>query len=230
MAEELRLQLPHIQRLACLMDCGVVQRRGVEADDLIAAHATCEAAAGNRVTIASSDKDFAQLVCGAITLLNPPPQKSFSADWVVLDYFAVEKKFSVAPGQIVDYLCLVGDASDNVRGVPRIGAKTAANLLRTYGSIDGIVEHLDELPKGIAENILNHSGEIARNRKLIAFDVDAAAVQPVRNDFNIDALVSFFEEFSMQRFIGKAIRRYGAKRQRDDCQTAKRAAQECFPF
>ncbi|MDR2668218.1 MAG: hypothetical protein LBB38_04255 [Puniceicoccales bacterium] len=229
-AEELRVQLPHICRLAVLMGCSVVQRPGVEADDLIAAHAVGEAAMGNRVAIASSDKDFAQLVCDAITLWSPPPPGSYGADWIALDPAAVERKFSVAPEQIVDYLCLVGDASDNVRGVPRIGAKTAARLLQTYGTIDGIMEHLHELPKSIGENMLNSSAEIARNRELIAFDRDGEIVQPQVGDFDLEALISFFEEFDLQSFIPKAIKRYGAKKQKTEPKNVDCPMQSCLPF
>ena len=230
MAEELRVQLPHIRQLARLMDCAVIEKEGVEADDLIAAHALAASNSGERVAIASSDKDFAQIVCDRITLWNPPSHGSSDFNWVPLDSEGVKRKFSVTPEQIVDYLCLVGDAVDNVSGVPRVGAKTAAKLLGDYGSIDGIMGHLDELPKIIAGNMMEFSKEIERNRSLIAFDLEAGAAQLQWSYFDIDALVEFFEEFELHSLIPSARRRYGQKNKSTAAKVSNVVAQDCFPF
>jgi DNA polymerase-1 len=213
MPEELRLQLPHIRRLAELMCGSVVERQGVEADDLLASRAVAEAAGGKSVAIASSDKDFAQIVGGRICQWRPPPPQSLSPNWIPMDAAAVEKKFSVSPSQMVDYLSLVGDAADNVEGVPRIGAKTAAKLLQAYGTVEGIRAHAAELAPVIAENLRTFADNLDRNRRLIAFDLSYASEEShvERKAFDLAALLDFFREFELQSLIGKASSRYGGK-------------------
>ncbi|MDR0679244.1 MAG: hypothetical protein LBF24_03290 [Puniceicoccales bacterium] len=211
MPEELRLQLPQVRRLAGLMAAAVVERQDVEADDLLASRAVAEAERGNFVDIASSDKDFTQIVSHSITLWRPPVMGSPSFRWAPMGPTEVLAKFSVRPQQMVDYLSLVGDAADNVPGVPRIGAKTAARLLQSYGSIEGIFAHCGELPPAIAKNLRDFADDLERNRRLIAFDLSLSQGPLERHSVDCQALLAFFREFELNSLIKKAATRYGLR-------------------
>ena len=119
---------------------------GVEADDVIGTLAQHAAAAGFDVVISTGDKDMAQLVDGRITLVNTMTDSR-------LDRAGVKAKFDVYPEQIVDYLALVGDSSDNIPGVPKVGAKTAAKWLNQYSTLDALLAHRDEIEGKVGESL-----------------------------------------------------------------------------
>lgn len=146
-------------------------REGVEADDWIAALAG-QFAGQLQVIIASSDKDFMQLVSANVGLLNP--NDKVEKVWTVDD---VKAKAGVEPGQIVDWLSLVGDAVDNIPGVPGVGPKTASDLLQRFGSIDGLYARLAEVKSDKLRASLQLSGEIVRrNQRLIRLRDEQAPV------------------------------------------------------
>lgn len=144
---------------------------GVEADDWIAAAARRAAAAGVQVIIASADKDFMQLVSPGIGLLNPNDQTE--RIWTAAE---VEAKSGVMPEQIVDWLSLVGDAVDNIPGVPGVGPKTAASLLRQFGSIASLYERSAEVASDrVRQDLVSAAAVVERNRELIRLRDDAGA-------------------------------------------------------
>jgi DNA polymerase-1 len=144
-----------------------LMKEGCEADDCIAALAARAAASGLPVVIASSDKDFMQLVSSNIRLL-VPHDKSESL-W---DAAQVRRKTGVEPAQIVDWLSLVGDASDNIPGVPGIGLKIAADLLGQFGSIDVLYARLAEVRSARVRASLQAAEEaVRRNQHLIRLNV-----------------------------------------------------------
>ena len=141
---------------------------GIEADDRIGQLAKRAEEQGYDVAIASSDKDFFQLVNDRVKMLNPADKTGES-----MDADAVEAKTGVRPHQIVDWLSLVGDAVDNIPGVPGIGVKTAAKLLNEFGSVDGIYERLAEVKREKQREALAASeGEVRRNQALVALKLD----------------------------------------------------------
>ena len=151
---------------------------GVEADDWIAGLARQAVAACVPVVIASSDKDFMQLVSEQIGLLNPNDKSE--KIWSATD---VQAKTGVVPDQIVDWLSLVGDSVDNISGVPGVGPKTAADLLRQFGSIDALYARSGEVKSERVRTALQSSEAVVRrNQRLVrlkeelpcAFDLDAA--------------------------------------------------------
>jgi len=171
MPEDLKPQLDEI--VAYLKAAGVASicLKGVEADDYIAGVARRAAEAGLAVVIASSDKDFMQLVSEKIGLLNPNDKTE--AVWTDEQ---VRAKTGVAPSQIVDWLSLAGDAVDNVPGVPGVGPKTAAELLNQFGSARDLYERLDEVKsEKLRANLRAAEAAVRRNRELVRLREDLPA-------------------------------------------------------
>ena len=162
--------LPIIQFIESL-GIKVLQVPNVEADDVIGTLAAFDYGKNINVIISSGDKDLAQLVNDNVTLINSMDEKR-------LDIKGVIDKFGVHPKKIFDYLVLVGDTSDNIPGVDKIGPKTAVTLLEKYGSIDGIIENIDLLKGKVQENLGKSSQTIELAKKLIKLKTDV--------DINLD--------------------------------------------
>lgn len=145
---ELSSQFPVMRELIEALGLPVLQIDGVEADDVIGTLATRARADGREVLVVTGDKDMAQLVDDKVQLLDTMKSK-------VMDVAAVVEKFGVQPAQIIDYLALVGDTSDNIPGVPKVGPKTAAKWLGIYGDLATIIEKADEVGGKIGENLRN---------------------------------------------------------------------------
>jgi DNA polymerase I len=163
MPADLRSQLDGI--CAYLQAAGIPQfcGEGVEADDYIASLARHAAAADWNVVIASSDKDFMQLVSARIGLLNPNDKSG--AVWTAEQVFA---KTGVSPEQVADWLALMGDAVDNIPGVPGVGPKTAAGLLNDFGSVENLLGRLDELKSDkLRQSLRAAERNIRRNQLLV---------------------------------------------------------------
>lgn len=161
-----------------------IQRAGVEADDLIAGLARRGVAAGLAVVIASSDKDFFQLVSDRVGLLNPADKTG--AIWREAEVVA---KTGVRPAQIVDWLSLLGDVVDNIDGVPGVGPKTAARLLQEFGTIEGIYRQLDQVSSeklraalAAAEPVVRRNQRIVRLRDELDAGVEIGALVPTAGD------------------------------------------------
>lgn len=133
---------------------------GTEADDVIGTLARRAARDGWEVVISTGDKDLAQLVDPAITLVN-------TMDNTVLDEPGVLAKFGVRPTQIVDYLTLVGDSVDNVPGVPKVGPKTAAKWLAQYGSLDELLQHAADVPGAVGNHLRAALEQIPLSKRLV---------------------------------------------------------------
>lgn len=143
-------------------------RDGVEADDWIAAMARQAERQGVRVIIASSDKDFMQLVSDRVGLVNPNDKSE--AIWTTEQ---VREKTGVAPAQIVDWLSLVGDTVDNIPGVPGVGPKTATELLGRFGSVEALYARLPEVAaQKMRLNLDASAADVRRNQRLIRLNDD----------------------------------------------------------
>jgi DNA polymerase-1 len=163
MPADLSAQIDEIIRYLDAAGVPSLCREGVEADDYIACLARRAPSAGMDVVIASSDKDFMQLVSPKIGLLNPNDKTE--AVWTAEQ---VRNKAGVEPSQIVDWLALVGDTVDNIPGVPGVGAKTAAGLLKQFGSIDALYQRLDEVrPDRLRTALRDSAGLVRRNQELV---------------------------------------------------------------
>lgn len=159
---------------------------GVEADDYIACLARRAVAADLAVVIASSDKDFMQLVTPEIGLLNPNDKTE-----TVWGTEQVQAKAGVTPAQIVDWLSLIGDNVDNIPGVPGVGPKTAADLLRQFGSVAELYRRLDDVKSERIRTVLRAAAaDVRRNQELVRlkddlaceFSAAALAVRPPEAD------------------------------------------------
>ena len=144
MDDALAVQVPHIHRVCEAFRLPVIEIPGYEADDVIATLARQAVGQGLKVVVVSSDKDLLQLVDDDVLVLNPGREGSGST---LLDRKAVEAKWGVPPERIVDVLALVGDAVDNVPGVPGIGDKGARELVREYGSLEAVLAHAGEIKR-----------------------------------------------------------------------------------
>jgi DNA polymerase-1 len=157
---------PQLDDISCfLAAAGVAEYcgEGMEADDYIASLARRAAAADWQVVIASSDKDFMQLVTDRIGLLNPNDKTG-----VIWAHAQVLAKTGVAPGQVADWLALMGDAVDNIPGVPGVGPKTATGLLHQFGSVAALLERLAEVKSDKLRLALQDSAALVRrNQELV---------------------------------------------------------------
>ena len=166
---DLKSQIEPSKEFVHALGCPLICHSGVEADDVIATLARQGASAGMDVIVASGDKDLMQIVDSKIKLYDGMKSKFF-------DENAVLEKYGVNPSQISDYLALCGDSSDNIKGVNKVGPKTAMKLLASYGNLDKIIESVDSLPGAIGENIktaiADNSLSLSRELTKIKYDVE----------------------------------------------------------
>ena len=173
-------QVPQVHEVCEALGVPVLTSEKYEADDVIGTLAVQAVAQGLEVVIVTSDKDFFQLVNGPIRVFDPRK----TGAWFDTD--AVKEKMGVKPSQVVDVLSLMGDAVDNVKGVPGIGKKGAQDLISMYGSLEDLLSHASEVPQKRYRTALLESGEAARHSKLlvqirtnvpVAFKADALRYQ-----------------------------------------------------
>jgi DNA polymerase-1 len=168
MPDDLKPQLGEIVGYLKAAEIASFCRDGVEADDYIACLARRASDAGMAVVIASSDKDFMQLVSARVGLLNPNDKSE-----TVWTDGQVRAKAGVEPAQIVDWLSLMGDSVDNIPGVPGVGPKTAADLLKQFGSVAELFRRLDEVKSEKVRAALHGSADaVRRNRELVRLKDD----------------------------------------------------------
>ena len=160
MANDLAVQIPRIQEIVEALGIPRFEMAGYEADDLVATLARLARERGLRVLIVSSDKDLMQLVGDGAVVLKP--RRDMRGDVEALDAAGVEKYLGVPPDQVQDYLALVGDAVDNVPGVPGIGEVTARKLLQRYHSLEEILKHAGQIENKRAREALHEHQDLAR--------------------------------------------------------------------
>jgi len=165
MPEELSQQIPYLHALIKALGIPLFYLAGAEADDIIGTLTKRALEEGHHVLISTGDKDMAQLVNENVKL-----EDSFKER--VLDEAGVYDKFGVHPHQIIDYLTLMGDASDGIMGVPGVGAKTAAKLLNEYDSLQNIIANADQLKGRISQNIKDNLDNIKIDHQLATIVCD----------------------------------------------------------
>ena len=165
MDEELRCQIQPLHDIIKAMGLPLIIETGVEADDVIGTLAKQATEQGMTTLISTGDKDMAQLVDDHVTLINTMSDKTTDVDGVV-------EKFGVKPEQIIDYLALVGDSSDNIPGVPKCGPKTAAKWLGQYESLDNLMAHADEIKGKVGEYLRESLEQLPLARELATIKLD----------------------------------------------------------
>jgi len=167
MPDELRSQIKPLHELVEALGFPMIVIPGVEADDVIGTYARQASAKQIDILISTGDKDLAQLVNPHVTLINTMSN-------VMLDEAGVMEKFAVPPSAIVDYLALMGDTSDNIPGVPKVGPKTAAKWIQQYETLDNLVAHADEIKGKVGESLRESLPQLPLSRELttIKCDVD----------------------------------------------------------
>ena len=165
MPDELRSQVEPLLAAVQALGLPLLRIVGVEADDVIGTLATRAAAAGEHVIISTGDKDMAQLVCEHIELVNTMSNTR-------MDRAGVKAKFDVWPEQIIDYLALIGDSSDNIPGIDKVGPKTAAKWLAQYHTLDAIVANAADIGGKVGENLRAGLDTLALSRQLATIRLD----------------------------------------------------------
>ena len=198
MPDDLRSQVEPLLLILRTQGLPVLRIGGVEADDVIGTLACRAAGAGQRVLISTGDKDMAQLVNESITLVNTMSNST-------LDRAGVKLKFDVYPEQIVDYLALVGDSSDNIPGINMVGPKTAAKLLSQYGTLDVLVAHVAEIAGKVGENLragletLALSRSLARLRTDLELPLQPEELRPAAAD--LGELRALYERYELRSLL-----------------------------
>ena len=167
MPDDLRAQLQPLLDCVAAMGLPLLRIAGVEADDVIGTLARQAAGAGMDVLISTGDKDMAQLVDERISLVNTMTSTR-------LDRAGVKLKFDVFPEQIIDYLALVGDTSDNIPGVPKVGPKTAAKWLTEYGTLDALIQNAGAITGKVGESLRASLSSLELSRRLATLDCNVA--------------------------------------------------------
>jgi DNA polymerase-1 len=165
MPDDLAAQIPPIHEAVRALGWPVIEVEGIEADDVIGTLARRAREHGMRTIVSTGDKDLAQLVDAHTTLVNTMSGET-------LDVAGVAAKFGVPPERIVDWLTLVGDSVDNVPGVDKVGPKTAAKWLATYGSLDALLAHADRITGVAGDNLRKALGWLPTARTLVTVKTD----------------------------------------------------------
>ncbi len=199
MPDDLRVQIPAIRAVIEAFGIPILEQESYEADDVLGTLAKKAAAAGYEVVLVSADKDLMQLVGPGISLYHTGRDKLYDAAGVTED-------FGVPPEKVVDVLALMGDASDNVPGVPGIGEKGAKGLIQEYGSLDALLERAQEVPrKAYREGLIQHRDQAELSRELVTIytdlplELDVAALHLDPPD--TDALRLLYAELELKSLL-----------------------------
>jgi DNA polymerase I len=220
MPDDLAAQMPVIRKIVTLFRIPIVEMEGFEADDVMGTLAVQAVESGMDTFLVSGDKDFMQLVSPNIRMYVLSKGGS-GMEPEIVGPDQVQEKWGVGPERITDLLGLMGDASDNIPGVPGIGPKTAQDLLRQFGSLEGILEHLQDVKReGVRNNLSAHretallSKKLATIRTDVPLGVSVASLVPREPDR--DVIVPLFRELEFNRFLQDLPKPAGVERKQPE--------------
>ncbi len=207
MPEELREQVPVMKDVLKAMKVVIVEQAGLEADDILGTLAKKAAAEGLEVSLVSGDRDLLQIADAHIKIRIP---KTKMGRTEIEDYYPedVEAAYQVTPLQFIDLKALMGDSSDNIPGVPKVGEKTAAELMVQYGSLDNIYAHVEEISKkSIRESLKEHRDLADLSKALatikidsdVALDYEAAKAE----GFFTQEAYALFKQLEFKNMLGR---------------------------
>jgi DNA polymerase I len=204
MPDLLREQFPHFRPIVEAFGYRNLEFEGWEADDVIATLATRADTEGIKTCVVSTDRDAFQLCSENISLMMTPRGV---ADVNVYTPERVEARYGVTPDQVPDFIGLKGDTSDNIPGVPGIGDKTAGQLIAQYGSVDGVIEHADELSPARRRNILEHAEQARLSKELATMrrdlDIECDPAQLVLSPPDRSQLKEIFRRFEFRGLLNR---------------------------
>lgn len=202
MPVELSSQFEPLLAVLRAMGLPLLMIDGVEADDVIGTLAREACRRGMPVVISTGDKDMAQLVSRHVTLINTMSNQ-------VMDIPGVRGKFGVSPEQMIDYLTLVGDTSDNVPGVTKCGPKTAAKWLETYETLDNLVAHADEITGKIGEHLRHSLAHLPLSKKLVTIKTDVALPVDIEDllpqPVDREALIALSKTYEIKQWLKELL-------------------------
>ncbi len=200
MPDELRSQIEYVHAAVKALGLPLVAVPGVEADDVIGTYAKQASEAGQTVLVASGDKDLAQIVNDKVALIDTMKK-------VILDEAGVVEKFGVRPDQIIDYLALMGDTSDNIPGVPKVGPKTAVKWIAEYGSLDGVIENADKIGGKVGENLREFIPQLPLSKDLVTIRCELE-LQPLlaelkQTEQDKDSLIEIYQTLQFKKWLAE---------------------------
>jgi len=221
MPSELADQLDGIKQMTAAFGFEVLEQVGYEADDIIGTLAQKAADDNYDVFILSGDKDFGQLVSDRIKLLVPDRQGS---GLTIMDASAVQEKWGVPPEKIIDYMGLKGDSSDNIPGVPKVGDKTAAQLINQFGSLEEVLARAEEVTKpALKNNLIEFADQARLSQKLVTIDtnvpVEVDFAELVRQQPDKEKLLDFYKTFGFTSLIDRLDLEQSAEPEKLDYKT-----------
>ncbi len=205
---EFRGQVPLLQDALKAMGVRTLEKEDFEADDILATLATRGTAEGYRVLLVSGDRDTIQLVDDDVTLLYPNTQgvsqlKRYDTD-------AVVERYGIRPEQYPDVAALVGETSDNLPGIPKVGEKTAVKWLGLYGDLDGILAHADEIKGVVGQNLRDGRENAVRNRKLNRLvrdvELDVELGELVAKPIDLESVRPIFERLEFRTLMERVTK------------------------
>jgi DNA polymerase-1 len=202
MPDDLRTQIAPLHKIIKAMGFPLISIEGVEADDVIGTFARIATEKKRHVLISTGDKDMAQLVNEHVTLINTMTDS-------ISDPVTVLEKFGVGPELIIDYLALMGDKVDNIPGVEGCGPKTAVKWLQKYGSLQGVLDHADEIKGKIGEKLANAVAHLPLSYELATIKCDVE-VESDLDTFNLqepnkDELIALYGECEFRRWLAEIL-------------------------
>ena len=205
MPEELRVQIERIREVVHTFNIPILDLDGYEADDVLGTVARQAAAQQVPVHIITGDRDLLQLV-DENTLVELPPGR-YDRQPALFDVAAVEAKYGLKPAQIVDLKALMGDSSDNIPGVKGVGEKTATGLLQQYGTLDGIYEHLEEVPSRFRSKLAAEKEMAYLSYRLTKIVTDAPIhldlAACVAQEFDAEQVLALFRTLEFRTLTGR---------------------------
>lgn len=209
--EALELQIPYVKQLTEALGIPVIELRGVEADDLMAAAAVHLANRGDEALLVSADKDLGQILRPGIRQILPPPTANPRLGWRELDEAKLEEKYEVRAEQIPDYLALIGDNSDNIPGLAGCGPKTAVKWLKEYGTLEAILANANYLkPPRFQEKVAAEAENLRRNLQIVTLDLkqDLAILEEEPREPDVYAAEEILLELEMKKAASDTRNRY----------------------
>lgn len=207
MPQELHMQVPVMKELLTAMGIKIMSKEGFEADDILGTLAKSAAAKGIEVSLVSGDRDLLQISDEHIKIRIP---KTKGGKTEVEDYYPADVKatYGVSPLEFIDVKALQGDTADNIPGVPKIGAKTATDLISQYGSVENIYEHIDEITKKSVKETLMANRELADLSKVLATiniqaDIDTDLKDAVVGEYFTKESYPIFKQLELKSYLKK---------------------------